>query len=161
MTRKKTDRLYGLGDDLLLDHERPDQVVKRELERAVTRVGEPVEATAERMTWPMRVCEYRRMTLPTAESCAGSSLYNLLGRLDEDFAGPSDAPTSPTPAMVAAEKAFHAAVLAEYVPWMVEPTGRVIEYTREQAVALVKRGRELPEAPKETASDTEDRSEAR
>ena len=134
----KSDLFYGMDCEERLVHQSPEDVVEQLLDDSVGRVGEPVEETADRMTWPIRVVEYRRMELPKPEHLTCNSLKWLLDRLDEEYGDPDGDATEPTEVMRAAERAFHAVVLAEYVPWMCEPSGTVIEYTRERAVALMK-----------------------
>lgn len=65
-------------------------------------------------------------------------LETLLERLDEEYGDPEGDGCEPTAAMLAAQKAFVDAVLAEYVPWACEPTGNkltvnALEWAREHA----------------------------
>lgn len=62
----------------------------------------------------------------TAKVPHWSALESLLKSLDEEYANPDGDGTEPTEAMRAAEKAFTAAVLAEYKPWMCEATGSTV-----------------------------------
>ncbi len=55
----------------------------------------------------------------TVKDC-GPVLDDLLLYLDEEYGHEEDDATEATPAMLAAEKAFLAVVLAEYVPWRCE-----------------------------------------
>ena len=60
-------------------------------------------------------------------------LNKVLDDLDCDYGNPDEDSTKPTEAMWEAALAFARVVVAEYVPWACEPTGEVVEYTREQA----------------------------
>lgn len=132
----KDDRCYGLDHQERLDAE-PEDVVEGLLGAAVERPDEPFDATADRMTWPLKVHVFRRVSLIRhIPLLALNAVEGMLERLDEDYAGEDAAATKPTEAMKAAAVALAQAVVAEYVPWACEPTGEVIEYTREQAKAL-------------------------
>ncbi|MFA4971330.1 MAG: hypothetical protein WC683_01870 [bacterium] len=54
----------------------------------------------------------------------GDTLERTLECIDEEYGDPDGGWTEPTPAMLAAEAAYHAVVLAEYEPWMCEPVVR-------------------------------------
>lgn len=56
--------------------------------------------------------------------CPGISLDHLLEHLDEEYGDPQGGIDDPTPAMIAAEKAFHEVVLAEYETWACKPVTR-------------------------------------
>jgi hypothetical protein len=58
----------------------------------------------------------------------------MLETLDEEHSDPEGDYTRPTPTMQAAALAFAQAVTSEYVSWACEPTGKVIEVTREEAL---------------------------
>lgn len=53
-------------------------------------------------------------------------LESLIEQLDEEYADPDGDGTRPTEAMLVAEKAFVAAVLADYTPWSCKPTGNTV-----------------------------------
>lgn len=65
---------------------------------------------------------YRRMK---PEISYPRALEDLLEQLDEEYGNPDGGDTQPTPAMLAAEKAFYEAVLAEYKPWACEQVASV------------------------------------
>lgn len=90
-----------------------------------TSIGRAVEDWADQLdgALPETVTVYgwtRAETGPVIRGMAGpfGLLESLLERLDEDYGG--DDPSSPTPAMIEAEKAFLAVIAAEYVPWTCE-----------------------------------------
>lgn len=76
-------------------------------------------------------------------------LESLLENLDEEYANPEGDGTKPTEAMLAAEKAFIAAVLAEYKPWMCEETGKTVtvnalEWVREHRADWLTESKRAP-----------------
>jgi len=126
------ERMYGLADDERLEVE-AEAVVERVLDDACDVPGEPFEATAARVTWPIKVDVFRRMEVSnTAEHLGEDALGRALEQLDEEYSDPDGDMTEPTDAMKAAALAFGKAVLADYKPWACERTGEVIEFTREQ-----------------------------
>ena len=123
--------LYGFDGDEQLEHNDPDEVVREHLDD----LWDSDRCWAECVStvkWPLRVLEFRRMK-PTPGTLAESALDDVLMALDEEYADHDGNPTEPTEGMKAAAKAFVDAVLAEYVVWAHEPTGKVLEYTEEQA----------------------------
>ena len=129
---KKNDELYGLKDQETLDAD-PDEVVQDVLENACAKAGESFDAIADRITWPLRVFVYRRRQVGDADRLAQRVLECMLEELDCEYADPGGDATVPTSAMRSASLALANAVVADYVSWACEPTGEVIEYTRERA----------------------------
>jgi len=127
--------LYGLHDEEHLQFDDPDEVVARLIDDAAD-PGEPFDSIVDRLTWPVKVLEYAPMKLPDAERIAADVLEHTLETLDEEYGDPDGGPTEPTEAVKAAALAFARAVVADYSVWAHEPTGKVIEYGREQARAL-------------------------
>ena len=130
---KKDDILYGLeGWETLEDD--PEVVLERVFDEACIGI-ESFDEIADRLDWPIRVLEYKRMGLPegSAEGIAEDVLNKVLDDLDCEYGNPDEDYTTSTEAMREAAFAFARVVVAEYVPWACEPTGEVIEYTREQA----------------------------
>jgi len=131
------DLLYGLEGQETLDLD-PEGVIDRMLDDACYAPGEPFDKIAERISWPVKVYEYRRMRINMAEraNLAGGMLCELLYRLDENYRDPDGNETKPMPEMQVAAIAFVNAVLKLYHVWTCEPTGKVEEFTLEQARAL-------------------------
>jgi len=131
---KPDDKLYGLADsdEALMDD--PDEALERVMENACENPGEPFDATAARIEWPIRVLVYRRMSLSEddAKRLSEDVLERTLENLDEERSNPDGDPTEPTEGMRAAALAFGRAVVADYVSWACEPTGEFLEFTREQ-----------------------------
>lgn len=136
----KDDTLYGLLDWEYLKHD-PDEAVEEIVDQAVARVGEPFEITASHITWPLRIHVFKRRNIGgegAVNDIARRVIEDTLERLEEEYGDwKSDKEPTPTPAMKAAALAFGRAVVAGYVPFMCEPTGEVIEYTRAQAAKLI------------------------
>ena len=130
----KNDVFYGLEAWERLESD-PDDAVERVLEYACREVGEGFDAMAARVEWPIRILAYRRKVVPVerrAARIAARAIEDALEDLDADYSDPDGNETEPTEGMKAAALAFAKAVIAEYVPYTCEPTGEVIEYTREQ-----------------------------
>lgn len=126
---------YGLKDWERLETD-PDSVVERILEDACHEVGESFDAIASRIEWPIRILVYKQQDIggdTKAELIAIDALESTLESLDETYGDPEGEPTQATVAMEKAALAFGRAVVAEYEPWLCDPTGEVIEYTRERA----------------------------
>lgn len=98
----------------------------------------------DRYPWPMRVIVHRRAQPPSAEAVAERVLDHVLDWLDEEYGDPdpySDK-IDATPAMLEAARTFARVLLSEYLVWACEPTGEIIEVSREDAVALLGEGGE-------------------
>jgi hypothetical protein len=121
-----TKRFYGLKDQ-----ERLDESVKTCVERLL----------ADGFTgWPIKVYVHQQMDVGgefMAASIAEHAIERALDNLDEEYGDPDGDPTEPTEAMKAAALAFGRAVVADYVPFMCEETGEVIEVTREAAMEMM------------------------
>jgi hypothetical protein len=87
---------------------------------------------ADDVDWPIKVHVFRRKDVKGfVDVVARQATENALELLDEEHADPDGDATEPTQAMKEAAAAFAKVVCDEYVPWACEPTGEVIEYTRE------------------------------
>lgn len=124
------ERLYGLADDERLEMD-PETVVERVMDDACQTPGEPFDATASRVEWPIRVHVFKRMDVSgMGDSLGEDALERVLEQLDEEHADPDGDPTEPTEAMKAAALAFGRAVVAEYKSWAAERTKEVVEFSR-------------------------------
>ena len=128
-------RYYGLDGWERLENDL-DAVVEKVVEDADCEPGEDVIAKIE---WPLRICVFKPMETPSEEMIVGWALDDILERLDEEHKrldeehkDPEGDCTKPSDAMRAAALALAKVIKAEYVSWTCEPTGEVIEYTREQ-----------------------------
>lgn len=129
-------RLYGLRGDEELETDIED-VVERVIDDACGPVGEPFGSIADRIAWPLRIGVYRRLELPPADKLAGWVLDDVWERLDAEYGGPDGGYSTPSERVKDAVKALAETVRKEYVPWACEPTGEVIEVTRDEAKAMV------------------------
>lgn len=71
---------------------------------------------------PDRVTFYGYTPMDTPTLDAHDLTVDVLNFLDEEVGDPNGSGTEPTEAMLEAARAFHAAVLSEYEPWMHEAT---------------------------------------
>ena len=134
----KDERLYGLEDWERLECDL-EAALERVVDEGCTQLGQPFDELAKNITWPIRILEFKRRDVggeKTASSIAALALEAALETLDKEYADPDGEATEPTKAMREAALAFGRVVAAGYVPWTAEPTGEVIEYTREQVRRL-------------------------
>lgn len=111
-----------------------EEVVERMLDESCERVGEDFDAIADRLNWPIPIRVFKRMDIEGMATCIGeTALERALEDLDEQYSDPSGDYSTPTEAMKKAAQTFGRAVIADYVPWACQPTGEVIQYTREEA----------------------------
>lgn len=129
---KEPETLYGLDGWETLEST-PDEVLDRVLTEACALPDEPFDDVVKNFEWPLRILGYRRMKVGDwTKRLAGQALETVLDLLDDEY-GPDGDSTEPTPKMKAAAETFVRAVVDQYVPWMCEPNGEVVEITREQA----------------------------
>ena len=129
-----TERLYGWVDSEQLSDD-ADEFVSQYIEDTAD-IG-LFDAWADRQKWPLKVTVYRRMDpARNADKLAESVLEDLLNFLDDDYSDPDGDYTEPNDAMKGAADVFVSAVLGQYKAWACEPTGEVLEYTREMVQKL-------------------------
>lgn len=126
--------MYGLADDERLSEEM-DDIIERVLDDACEKVGESFDAIASRIEWPIKVKVFRRKVISDNEKAriAEYLLDQLLEKLDEENMDTDGDPTKATASMREASKAFVESVVSGYFVWACEPTGVVVEISREQA----------------------------
>ena len=118
----KGDKFYGLDD-----WERLETDIEGVVDRVV---GD--SNSLDDIDWPIRILVFRRMDVSRmAEAVAKGALNDALERLDEEHSNPDGTDTEPTEKMQEAARVFADAVVEDYQSWACEPTGEVIEYTRE------------------------------
>lgn len=132
-TMTPQDRLYGLEHQEQLDTN-IESVVGRVLDDACHYAGESFDAIAERVAWPIKVRVFRRMDVSKLKGIiAQNALEHVLELLDEEHADPDGDSAEPTAGMISASEAFAAAIVSDYVSWACEPTGEVVEITKDEA----------------------------
>lgn len=134
---KPDDIMYGLEDqEQLCDS--VEEVVQRVFERTFQPGDQSDEAIADRIEWPIKVHEHRRMDVTgLRDALIDRALSQALETIDEEHSDPDGDSTEPTPEMTKAAEAFIDVVLSQYVSWACEPTGKVIEVTREEGMQMV------------------------
>jgi hypothetical protein len=116
VTDEKKDKretvFWSVGDLDPLRHETVDEAV-----------ADFLDIYADK-SWPptLKVTGWARVQPSLRE---GSALEGILEHLDEKYGDPDGGWTDPTPKMIEAERAFHAAVLDEYETWQCEPVTTV------------------------------------
>lgn len=130
------EELYGLhGDEDL--NEDMDAIIERVLDDACEKVGESFDTIADRIVWPLKIFVHHRTVISDKDKSYLSEclLEDLLDRLDEEHGDPNGDRTKCEPEMLAAARVFVDSVVSKYKVWACEPTGAVIEISREQAKA--------------------------
>lgn len=124
--------MYGDRDTECLIHTDPMDFVLERIDDFSVNNEEPFDDIADTMQWPIKVYEYRRMTLEK-DIIAEEVLEYVLDRLDSEYSDPNGDNTEPTELMKKAADNFSDIIAKEYIPWACEHTGRIIEVTRDQA----------------------------
>lgn len=123
--------LYGFGES-----ERLFGSLDELLEEWVNQLQDDAtfDEAASNEEWPMKIRVFRRMNhWRSRHSVAYRALDRLLEDLDEKYGDPEGDPTEPSDAMKRAALAFADAILKDYSPYMCEPTGEIVEITKQQA----------------------------
>jgi hypothetical protein len=128
---------WSVGEQERLAHETMDDAIRDYLETWLLPGGD----WANNLPNEIEVVGYARMQ-PTFRRL--DTLEYTLEYLDEEYGDPDGGHTVPTPAMMVAEAAYHAAVLGEYESWMCEPVLRRTVDVREWIAANEKTGLEEP-----------------
>jgi len=128
-------KLYGWKDQERLEHDTPEEVLLQHLDDAALPGADNFDAVAGRITWPVKVYEFAPMRPPFAEDIAQDALEHVLEGLEE-YSDPDGDGVEPTAAQQVAALDFARAIVADYPWWAHEETGKVVEFTREQARAL-------------------------
>lgn len=122
--------LYGLGDSEIL-FDSPGEVLENWVSTHEHLTFDEAAASQE---WPMKIDVYRRMNhWQKRQRLAERALDQFLEDLDEEYGDPDGDNTEPTETMKAASLAFADAILKEYTPFFCEPTGEVVEITKQEA----------------------------
>lgn len=130
----KAENYYGLDGWERLESSIYD-VIEKVFEDNCVKAGEPYEVIADRIEWPIKIEVYVKngLTEKDAQRIADDAIERFCETYDADMGDPDGDPFEPTQAMKDAALAFGKACVADYVPFICEPTGSVIEYTREMS----------------------------
>ncbi len=126
---------YGLADHMIPLANSVPEIIEQLFDQTL-QPGETRDQAARRITWPIKIEEFRPMRINVAIYTT-SVLERLLEDLDEDYADPDGDSTTPTDTMREAARAFVGVVAKEYKVWSCEPTGKVISVSREEALRMV------------------------
>lgn|SRR5574343_790476 len=133
----KNDILYGLKTDEQLKASVED-VVETMIDDIYS-PGMSLQHNMDAIPWPIRVLKFRRMDITRfIPILAEKFAEDALEILDEEHGDPDGDPTKPSQRMKDAALEFAMVVVDEYIPWGCEPTGEVIEVTREMAKEMLK-----------------------
>ena len=131
---KKDEIMYGLKDQEILVSS-IDEVMEDVFTDNLFKIGEGDAAIAERIEWPVMILEYKRISTDHyAQSIADRALEEALERLDEEYGNPDGDSFVPTETMKNAAYLFGSIVARRFVAWQCEPTGKVHEITKEDAM---------------------------
>lgn len=117
---------YGLEDQERLDLE-PEECVYSLMDGLLE---------DEKLEYPIRVYEYKPVEIwakNNIERYARDILEDLLIALDDDVGDPDRELTEPTEKMKQAALLLAKAIVEDYKPWVCEKTGKVIEFSEDEA----------------------------
>ncbi len=108
-------------------------------------VNDPAEVVIDLVTgkedyqgFPIKVHVFRPMNaIVDVEYYSTNITDRLLEDLDEEYGDPDGDYTQATDNMAAAARALAKVIKEEYQPWMCEPTGEVLEFSKEEALKIV------------------------
>lgn len=122
--------LYGLGDSEIL-FDSPGDVLENWVSTHEHLTFDEASASQE---WPMKIDVYRRMNhWKSRQHFAELALDRLIEDLDEKYGDHDGDPTEPSESMKRASLDFVDSILKDYTPFLCEPTGAVVEITKQQA----------------------------
>jgi hypothetical protein len=116
-----------------------EEVVEEVIDVACVKAGETFDEIADRLPWPMIILKYKPRDIGGAEMAKRIGDYAIelaLENLDEEYGDPDGSYTGPTDSMKEAASKFGKAIVADYKPWMCEPTGEEVKVTRQEAKEL-------------------------
>lgn len=114
MTEERPIVYWSVGERERLAHETEEEAIRDFLEVFALPEGK----WADHLPTTVEVVGYARVA-PTLRD--GETLEHTLEYLDEEYGDPDGGWTEPTEAMRAAERAYHAAILADYECWACAP----------------------------------------
>lgn len=121
---KKEEKFYGYKDQEQLSRD-PEDVVIYMMEN-----GEYEDYA----NFPIKVYEFESISIAkNEETFARDILEDLLERLDNNYGDPDSNGTKPTEDMKRASLELAKVMLKDYQSWTCEETGKVIEFSKEQA----------------------------
>lgn len=135
----KNDIFYGLETDeqlMLSVEEAIDNVFNY---GDLAEPGKELDELMDNAQWPIRVLKFRRVKLTRLIPILAAKLAEVaLEVIDEEHGDPDGNPAEPSQRMKDAALEFAKVMVEEYTPWACEPTGEVIEVTREMAKEILK-----------------------
>ena len=88
--------------------------------------------------YPIKVHVFKPIEIiKDVESYVESMLDTLLENLDEEYGDPDNDYTEPTEKIKKSALDLARTIKEEYVSWMCEPTGEVLEFSKEDALKIV------------------------
>jgi len=114
---------YSCSDPEILSDTDPNDAIYEALDGRLDPKMTAAEVQAA-LPATLTLCGYRRVEVNTRRLHV---LERALEDLDEEYGDPDGGPTSPTPAMLAAEVEFLRVLRAEYEPWACEEVGQPVE----------------------------------
>lgn len=118
MSEERTDIVFwSVGEEERLSHYTEDDAI----EDFLSMFALPGGAWADNTPTSLELVGYARMEMSLHP---GSTVDRTLELLDDEYGDPDGGYSRPTEAMLEAEKAYHAAIVKEYEPWMCEPVVR-------------------------------------
>ncbi len=117
---------YGTEEQERLDPD-PEQTVR-----------DLLEGEEDYSDFPIRVYIYKPMeVIKKLEQFAENIIEDILNNLDDTYGDPNGDYTEATVEMKEAALKLAVVVKEEYQPWLCEPTGEVLEFSKEEAKEIV------------------------
>lgn len=131
----KDDIFYSIDPTEKLQ-DNPDSAIEEFIDDVCCGASDDFDVWSKEIDWPIKIDVYRRIQL--TDNCvkriAERTVERILEDLDDEFGEPgSSDSTAPTDKIIRAAEDFAQAIVEDYVCWQCEKTGRVINYTFEQA----------------------------
>ena len=94
------------------------------------------ECSVEDFEFPLKIYVSKRQEI----SLSGKSLLeDILENLDENYGDPDGDLTSPTDEMIRASDMLAEVIKKDYICWMCEPTGEVLEFNMSDVLPILKK----------------------
>lgn len=134
MDAERIELMYGDGEQEQLDVSEED-IIEHILDECCEKAGESFDTIADRIEWPIRVYEYRRMAVSDGKKkwLSNDVLMRVIEALEEEYGDPDSWSQKISQSMEAAAKTFVDTVANEFIVWACEQTGEYTDWTREMA----------------------------
>ena len=122
---------YGLEEqEHLMDT--MSEVVESVIEDNCGVIGESFDTIADRLIWPIEVCEFIP-DIPSVNTIESMIMDDILERLSEEYGDPDGDIEEPSDDMKTTLRPFAEAIIKDFPFWSCEPTGVIHHITKQLA----------------------------